>query len=373
MGAVMVRKFFLAGLCLIFIITFHANTCLGKDYTIGVYYFPAWGKGSRFWNELTARPGTRTPGKVWSEREPLSGFDYDGNSPEIMQQHIQWAADHGLDFIAFEWWWLDEGKPRTVPFRDVPSTEAAIQNFLKAPNRNRLKFCLFWANIWMPIPCTREVFRKAVAYWLDNFFSNPQYLTIDGQPVVFIFVPSKLEQGARASRTTVRAYFAEAREMAVKRGLKGIYFVACANAIEHLVTRHIPQEGYSAISAFHYGRGFSGRFERGGFPTTYEELLAGYRQSWNWILKNSPLPYLVPMSAGLDKRPAGGTTVATSTPESFETMLRAGKEVMDRYPEKTKRTGVICAWNEFTEGAYIEPTKKWKFQYLEKIKLVFGK
>jgi hypothetical protein len=34
--------------------------------------------------------------------------------------------------------------------------------------------------------------------------------------------------------------------------------------------------------------------------------------------------------------------------------------------------GVICCWNEFGEGSYIEPTQKNGFSYLEKIKKVFG-
>ena len=33
---------------------------------------------------------------------------------------------------------------------------------------------------------------------------------------------------------------------------------------------------------------------------------------------------------------------------------------------------VICCWNEFGEGSYIEPTKKDGFSYLEKVKKVFG-
>lgn len=369
----MVKKPTLAALIFIIIISFASTLCAGDDYRIGVYYFPAWGKNSKYWNDLMGLPGSRSPGRAWPDREPLLGFKYDGNSPAIMQQHIQWAADYAIDFFVFEWWWTDEGKPRTVTLKGVPSTEAAIHNYLKAPNRHRLKFCLIWCNPWMPIPCTREIFRKAVAYWLEHFFNNPQYLTIDGQPVVFIFVPYKLHQGARASGTTVKAYLTEARKMAVQKGFKGIYFVACANAIENQVMKHIPNQGYSAISGFHYARGFSGKYERGGLCSSYAELLAGYQESWNWILHHSSLPYLIPMSAGLDRRPWAIQRVCASTPESFKTMLRAGKEIMDRYPIKTKRIGVICAWNEFGEGGYIEPTKKWGFQYLEKIKQVFGK
>ena len=41
-------------------------------------------------------------------------------------------------------------------------------------------------------------------------------------------------------------------------------------------------------------------------------------------------------------------------------------------PEKTMRTVVICCWNEYGEGNYIEPTKKYQFQFLEKVKKTFG-
>jgi hypothetical protein len=33
---------------------------------------------------------------------------------------------------------------------------------------------------------------------------------------------------------------------------------------------------------------------------------------------------------------------------------------------------MIEAWNEFGEGSYIEPTKKWGFGYLEAIKKAFA-
>jgi hypothetical protein len=84
------------------------------------------------------------------------------------------------------------------------------------------------------------------------------------------------------------------------------------------------------------------------------------------------------MTSGWDKRPWGGTLndpgrdLAFSTPDSFEAHLRSAKEVMDRNPEKTMRTGVICCWNEFGEGSYIEPTKKYGTQYLERVKKVFS-
>ncbi|WP_298391072.1 glycoside hydrolase family 99-like domain-containing protein, partial [Hydrotalea sp.] len=61
-----------------------------------------------------------------------------------------------------------------------------------------------------------------------------------------------------------------------------------------------------------------------------------------------------------------------STPDEFEAHLKRAKIFMTRNPEKTKKIGIICAWNEFGEGSYIEPTKKFGFQYLERVKKIFG-
>lgn len=336
-------------------------------YQIGAYYFPGWAKNSPLWQDLTGTPDSRSPGQPWPEREPLMGFGYDGDTVAVAQKHIDWAADYGIDFFVYDWYWT-EGNQTIM--------EGALQAYLRAPNRQRLKFCLLWANHRKPP--SRDNFLKAVDYWLANYFTNPQYFKIDGRPVVFIFSPENLEQGAIASGTIVKGYLDEAQKMARKKGFKGIYFVGCARALDALVTKHLPKHGYAAISGYNYHRGYSGKEEKDGQATSYEELLAGYQENWRWILKNSPLPYFVPMIAGWDKRPAGERFAGphnncVSTPASFETMLRAGKEMLDRYPEKTKRIGIICAWNEFIEGSYIEPTKKWGTQYLEKVKQVFSK
>ena len=45
---------------------------------------------------------------------------------------------------------------------------------------------------------------------------------------------------------------------------------------------------------------------------------------------------------------------------------------MDAHPRKGRRTGMICCWNEFGEGSYVEPTKRDGFAYLERIRKIFA-
>ena len=54
-----------------------------------------------------------------------------------MEKKIDVAADYGVTAFLFDWYWYN-GKP----FIERPLNDA----FLKASNRQRLKFALMWAN-----------------------------------------------------------------------------------------------------------------------------------------------------------------------------------------------------------------------------------
>ena len=62
-----------------------------------------------------------------------------------------------------------------------------------------------------------------------------------------------------------------------------------------------------------------------------------------------------------------------STPEKFAQMLIGAKRLIDSNKVGMPNVIMIEAWNEFGEGAYIEPTKKWGFDYLKTISKVIGK
>ncbi len=88
------------------------------------------------------------------------------------------------------------------------------------------------------------------------------------------------------------------------------------------------------------------------------------------------LPYIAPASPGWDSRPWNGASAVVRenpTPEKFKQMLLGAKQLIDSNKTGIPNIIMIEAWNEFGEGAYIEPTKKWGFEYLKTIRDVFGK
>jgi hypothetical protein len=64
-------------------------------------------------------------------------------------------------------------------------------------------------------------------------------------------------------------------------------------------------------------------------------------------------------------------TISNNTPERFQEALRITKERMDKQDHKMRIMN-INAWNEWTEGSYLEPDTTNGMGYLEAINNVFG-
>lgn len=324
-------------------------------YQIGVYYYPGWkdnqvgGAYALPWNQIASYP----------ERKPLVGY-YPEGDVSVAEQTIQQMHDYAINFVAYDWYW-DGQKPQL---------DHAIKAHFAANNKNLVKVSLLWAN-HNSIPRTQTEFTSMVNYWVTNYFNQPEYLRIDNKPVVFIFSATMLEAQANSFGSTTLALINQANQIAKSAGYAGIYFVGGVGADATAYT-FAPQSGYNALSAYNYHY-----YQPGAYSHSYAELDQGYRNQWSWILSGSPLPYIIPMTAGWNKKPWGGSKDSlhdnsVSTPQIFAQHLQAAKTLMNVYPSKTMKTGIICCWNEFGEGSYIQPTVKYGTQYLDQVKATFG-
>jgi hypothetical protein len=116
-----------------------------QEITVASYYFGNYHPGDprnvkmkgADWSEweLLKAAKPRFPGHQ-QPKVPLWGYG-DESDPKVMAQKIDAAADHGIDAFIFCWYRYDDG-----PFLERPINEG----FMKAPNNNRMKFALMWAN-----------------------------------------------------------------------------------------------------------------------------------------------------------------------------------------------------------------------------------
>ncbi len=159
------------------------GTTTQRPDVVAVYY-PHWhnydhgsswkGEGWTEWVEMAAAkpkfPGHEQP-KV------CTWGDFDESDPKWVAKEIDLAADHGIDVFMYDWYW----------YSGVRTMEEALeQGFLKAKNRNRMKFALMWANhdrrdqfypehgaprtVWFPIRHSSNDLTRVIDYCIENYF-----------------------------------------------------------------------------------------------------------------------------------------------------------------------------------------------------------
>jgi hypothetical protein len=349
--------------CLFFSMLCGVCVAQSPKYNIGVYYYPGWHNGvwprivdNQAWDKVQPYP----------ERRPQLGW-YDDADDAVVSRQLTWMKQYGITFVVYDWYWLNQNNGVVL--------EESIKAHLRSSVGASMDFAILWANHF-DVPSSTSQFDQVVHYWIQNYFSHANYYRIGGMPVVYMFDPNALDQDAIKFHSTGKELLARAQAMAKAAGYKGIYFVGCNQAVARDVKK-TSEVGYSAISAYNYHYGLSGVWDHRPPSHSYRELEDGYSETWAWMIKNSEVPYMVPVTSGWDRRPLGGSADpkhdnSTSTPAAFRDQLLRAKQVVDQNPQKTLRTVMVCCWNEFSEGSYVEPTDKFGLQYLEQVKDVFG-
>jgi hypothetical protein len=331
-------------------------------FEVGAYYFPGWRSAGQ-WQPLRGYP----------ERRPLLGWYREGD-PEVADWHIKWAVEHGLTFLAYDWYWSEGARQLE---------HALHKGYFRARYRHRLKFCLLWANHNAPGTHSQEDCVAVTRHWITHYFRRPEHLTVAGQPVLIIFSPQRLTEDLGSDG--VRRALTAMREECRGAGLPGLCLLACVGDTGE--ARRAAAEGYDAVTAYTWpGLGMTGE----GMFAPFAPLLEGYRRQWEQLEALGLLPLVPPLCGGWDSRPWHGDNNLVRydrTPALFRQHLAdarqflehratvprpgAGPSVTDGFDAGLRRLVLIEAWNEWGEGAYIEPHREFGFGYLDAIREVF--
>ncbi|ODS84535.1 MAG: hypothetical protein ABS46_03225 [Cytophagaceae bacterium SCN 52-12] len=334
-----------------------------KQVEIGAYYFDGWAGRNRHadnpdepWAKNAPTHLTRRFVEEFSEREPVWGWRDD--DLEIMEKQIDLAADNGISFFLFCWYWRDnKGTINPEAIGALPH-HTSLNLYMKARNKHRIKFGLLVANHTGSEIIGPENWGEAVKYWLP-YFNDPQHITVEGKPLVVLFDSKGIdEEGLARMQQAARA-----------GGIDGIAIAGCGSASPKGFTHRthyniIP--GYAAGSEAH----------------PYSELVAAHLKNWSG---SGEKPYIPEVTVGWDKRPWEGASGLNQKPgwyfpertvDQFKDFLKKAITWMDEHPEETTRERIVLlyAWNELGEGGYLVPTKgDPEAKYLKAVKEVIGK
>ncbi|MCD9024104.1 glycosyltransferase WbsX family protein [Cohnella silvisoli] len=372
---------------------------MSEKFEIAVYYFPQYhpdprndewhGKGWTEW-EMLRRATPRFPGHAQPKVSVLG--EYDESLPETAEKQIALAADHGVDTFIYDWYWYD-GKPFL--------NGALDRAYLRARNNDRLKFALMWANHdwWDLYPApggsfgnltsgrtSRESFEAATDYIITNYLAHPSYWKVEGKLYFSIFDFYGLVEGLGGIEQT-KAALQSFRDKTLKAGLPGLHLNAIHGSVMIFCRyKDIPDAdvllhalGFDSVTSYNWHQDTP----MPNFPATdYADYAEVAMRDWEKIRKQWTLPYYPSVSMGWDPTPRTDQSLnyeplgypytavlVDNTPEQFEKVLRRTK---DDLREKGQSIFMINAWNEWTEGSYLEPDTVHGMGYLEAVRRVFG-
>ena len=359
-----------------------------QKYDIAAYYWPAYhdeprwrrfmpeGKGE--W-ETVRKAKPKFPGH-WQPRVPAWG-ETDESDPAIMARKIDLAANHGVNVFIFDWYWYEN-----EPFLE----EALNRGYLAAPNNDKVKFYIMWANhgattAWdlkhagenrlvFPGQVDLATFERATDRLINRYFGHPSYYKIDGKPVLSIYEIGTLMYGLGGLDAT-RAAIDGLRNRVVKAGftglhLQGILWGNLPASISMVPGDRAPTQGKTVetlgIDSLTNYQWCHYVHPDGPYQPWAEKAIA----AWDKWADEFPVPFYPHVSVSWDTNsrfPGLCSAISGSTPELFGTYLRKAMDFVDAR-RLSPRLITVNAWNEWSEASYLEPDTVFGTGYVEAIR-----
>ena len=312
------------------------------DYYLGMNVCSLWRTGEQWGWDLIS---------PFYDNKTYLGW-YDEGLAEVSDWEIKWMAEHGLDFQMFCWFSNQKDAPICTPFL----SSALHEGYFNAKYSDKVKFTIIWEAMNCAHP-DREAFRKyVVPFWIDYYFTDPRYMTIENKLVVSIFGTAALIRDF-GSVEAVKEEFEYLRSVAKELGFDGIIFISPG---ENGLDREFEYMGLDAFYAYNLGKG------------GYDENQT--KKSTLSSIERRNKHYVPTVSTGFNNVAWADTRSPVMTPKTLENVLEWFKsDILPKAKgEDWKRKLVaFSTWNEYGEGTYICPSNVHGFGYLDAMRKAF--
>lgn len=313
---------------------------------------------------------------------PLNNNYYDLSQVESIRWQVGLAQKYGIDaWGIYHYWFNTEQKTLTKPAEVLLENKDINMPFFFAWDNASWKrtWSKLSGNDWSPLNDEKKVAVKKgpeilIEYRLGNqedwrihfnyllsYFKDERYVKHNGKPLFLIYryAPEILDMASYWNM------------LAKENGFEGIEIVFSYNPFHG-----IPKN----VSKFFYEPLYSGwgsywnRFKRLIFRNKVQDRiqLFDYEKTWKKIISNAKScrdnKAYYGAFVGYDDSPRRGSkgkSIINSSPELFKKYLKQLLEVCEM---QEKPFVFLTAWNEWGEGAHLEPDAINEYRYLEKVK-----
>jgi SAM-dependent methyltransferase len=270
-----------------------------------------------------------------------------------MEEQAALARQYGIHGFCYYYYW----------FNGRRVLERPVEQMLRS-GRPDFPFCLCWANEnWTrnwdgaaeEVLIAQDYANAGEAFMRDiiPYFRDPRYIRVKGAPMLLVYRVSQLPDPMKTARIW--------REVCASEGIAEIHLCA----VQSFGIDDPRQYGFDAAVEFPphtkralvdphsfpgIGADFEGYLE--DYPTIVENQLQRTWPEYTWYRGVMP---------GWDNTARRGTRahiLVHSSPELYEHWLRTVAEQAQRRAPLEEPVLFVNAWNEWAEGAYLEPDRK---------------
>lgn len=325
-----------------------------------------WGPGFTEWSNTT-RALPRFAGHYQPRLPGDLGF-YDLSDPEVLRRQATLARRGGIYGFCIHNYWFNGRQILQTPLENLLA-DCSID----------LPFCVNWANeSWSRRwdGSENEVLlqqsysdRGADEYadYLLRLVADPRYIRVNGRPLVLVYRPGAMPEPAKLFNRW-RARFEQA-------GAPNPYLVM----VRSFFSEDPRPFGLDAAAIFPPHRPGppipSDRRWLRMLDRDYLSATISYQQSAEDALAQRGegfrlFPGVVPAWDNEARRPGRGHMLYGSTPGRYGVWLHRACEQASVAERSDERIVFINAWNEWAEGAYLEPDRHYGYAYLAETRRV---
>jgi glycoprotein endo-alpha-1,2-mannosidase len=314
-------------------------TSYTQDYHIAAYYYPWY--NAKHWEEGYIRSSFTPP------HQPLLGT-YNSKDQAVIKKHIQWSEHYGIDSWICSWWGKQKKEDKVIRRHIMPLLEDSD-----------VQFAIFYESagllgmqngeIQIGVPEIRQL-KKDIRYLCKHYFKHPNYLTIDGKPVLVIYL-------TRAFRGEVGQAFNAMRAEAATAGYE-LFIVGDEVFWEKPSPKRI--DLLDALTPYN----MHGPWRFNGFPeqTGFLDALAQQYEAFQEVARyrnKAFIPNAMPGFNDQGVRPEARHYIIPNQQlagNHHTSTFRAMLEVAKAHTSNPLHMITITSFNEWHEDTQIEPT-----------------
>jgi len=326
-----------------------------------------WGKGFTEWSNLTA-----SQPMFLGHRQPSLPADlgfYDLSNRDVRPRQYELALDHGIAGFMYYHYWFEGKQLMHTPVEDLVQSEDAHP------------FCLMWANEnwtrrWDGLDAEVLIAQNYDVVSADQYIDDirhlledPRYIRIDGKPLLAVYRINQIPN--------YRQTIAHWRKRAEDFGLPGLVLLAVdlPSAFDGL-EGGAQEAGLDGLLEFppHNRRAEPTpesvtelRADFDGGVYSYKSVVDHGESDLFGGLDANRYPGVLVCFDNTPRRGAQASIMYGSNPFTFRRWLRTAVLGVQSRPEDA-RVIFVNAWNEWAEGAVLEPSQRFGSTYLQAVK-----